>query len=180
VKSAAAELPPQPRLDTETAITELGVGEALVSSLDAKGAPTVVQRTLIRPPMSRLGPASEADRAAVQALSPVAMKYDSVIDRESAYEVLTGREAIAAKEKEALKRAETAEAEAARARREASKAAAESRAQASTRASTTRASAPRKSTRQTPVEAAQSTFMRTAAREIGKFVFRGMFGNRKR
>ena len=70
--------------------------------------------------MSRLGPAPDADRAAVQALSPVALKYDTPIDRESAYEILTGREAIAAKEKDALKRAEAAEAEAARARKEAS------------------------------------------------------------
>ena len=180
VKAAAQSFRPNPELDTETAITELGTGEALVSSLDLKGAPTVVQRTIIRPPMSRLGPAPDADRAAVQAQSPVALKYDAVIDRESAYEILTGREAIAAKEKDALKRAEAAEAEAARARKEASQAAAANRTQASTRASTARASAPRKTTRQTPVEAAQSTFMRTATREITKFVFRGMFGNRKR
>jgi hypothetical protein len=175
------ELPPQPRSSTPKPRSPNSARARRWFPRSTPRAPRRwCRRTIIRPPMSRLGPASEADRAAVQALSPVAMKYDSVIDRESAYEVLTGREAIAAKEKEALKRAETAEAEAARARREASKAAAESRAQASTRASTTRASAPRKSTRQTPVEAAQSTFMRTAAREIGKFVFRGMFGNRKR
>jgi DNA helicase HerA-like ATPase len=175
VKAAAQSFRPNPDLDTEAAITELGTGEALVSSLDAKGAPTIVHRTLVRPPSSRLGPATDAERAAVQALSPVAMKYDTPIDRESAYEVLTGREAQAAREKEALKRAEAAEAEAIRARKEATKAAAASRAQATTRASTTR-----KSTRQTPVEAASNTFMRTATRELTKFVFRGMFGNRKR
>ena len=180
VKAAAQSFRPNPALDTEAAITELGTGEALVSSLDVKGAPTVVERTLIRPPASRLGPATDEERAAVQALSPVAMKYDTPIDRESAYEILTGREAQAAKEKDALKRAEAAEAEAARARKEAAKAAAASRSQASTRASTTRATAARKSTRQTPVEAAGSTFMRTATRELTKFVFRGMFGNRKR
>jgi len=130
---------PNPGLGTEAAITELGTGEALGSSLDFKGAPTVVERTLIRPPASRLGPATEAERAAVQALSPVVLKYDTPIDRESAYEILTGREAQAAKEKDALKRAETAEAEAAQARKEAAKAAAASRSQATTRASTTRA-----------------------------------------
>jgi len=181
VKAAAESFRPNPDLDTEQVITELGMGEALVSSLDAKGAPTIVQRTLIRPPSSRMGPATEAERAAVQALSPVVLKYDTAIDRESAYEILTGREAQASKEKEALKKAEAAEAEAAKARKEAAKAAAAARTQATTRASTTRATAaPRKSTRQTPVEAAQSTFMRTATRELTKFVFRGMFGNRKR
>lgn len=181
VKAAAESFRPNPDLDTEQVITELGMGEALVSSLDAKGAPTIVQRTLIRPPSSRMGPSTDAERAAVQAQSPVALKYDTAIDRESAYEILTGREALAAKEKEALKKAEAAEAEAAKARKEAAKAAAAARTQATARASTTRATAaPRKSTRQTPVEAAQSTFMRTATRELTKFVFRGMFGNRKR
>ena len=177
VKAAAQSFRPNPALDTETAITELGTGEALVSSLDVKGAPTVVERTLIRPPASRLGPATDAEKAAVQALSPVAMKYDTPVDRESAYEILTGREAQAAKEKDALKRAEAAEAEAARARKEAAAAA---RTQAPARAPATRAPATRKSTRHTPVEAAGSTFMRTATRELTKFVFRGMFGNRKR
>ncbi len=173
VKAAAQSFRPNPDLDTETAITELGTGEALVSSLDIKGAPTVVQRTLIRPPASRLGPATDAERAAVQALSPVATKYDATIDRESAYEILTGREAIAAREKDALAKAQKAEAEAARARREAAKYT--PKAPPAPRATTAR-----KSTRQTPVEAASSTFMRTATRELTKFVFRGMFGNRKR
>ena len=108
------------------------------------------------------------------------MKYDAPIDRESAYEILTGREAQAAKEKDALKRAEAAAAEAAKARKEAAKAAAASRAPAPAKTATARAPAARKSTRQTPVEAAGSTFIRTAAREATKFIFRGMFGNRKR
>jgi len=176
VKAAAQSFRPNPNLDTETAITELGTGEALVSSLDAKGAPTVVERTLIRPPASRLGPATDVERAAVQAVSPVAMKYDTTIDRESAYEILTGREAVAAKEAETLAKQQKAEAEAAKARREAAKAAPK----AVPRAPASKAPAPRKSTRQTPTEAATSTFMRTATRELTKFVFRGMFGNRKR
>ena len=101
------------------------------------------------------------------------MKYDAAIDRESAYEILTGREAVAAREKDALARAEAAEAEAAKARKEAVKAAAAARAAEPKPAP--RAPAPRKSTRQTPTEAATSTFMRTATRELTKFVFRGMF-----
>ena len=176
VKAAAQSFRPNPALDTETAITELGTGEALISSLDAKGAPTVVERALIRPPASRLGPATDAERAVVQAQSPVSMKYDATIDRESAYEVLTGREALAAKEAEVLAKQQKAEAEAAKARKEAARAAPK----AVPRASAPKAPAARKSTRQTPTEAATSTFMRTATRELTKFVFRGMFGNRKR
>jgi DNA helicase HerA-like ATPase len=174
VKAAAQSFRPNPAIDTEAAITELGTGEALVSTLDMKGAPTVVERTIIRPPASRLGPSTDAERAAVQAQSPVAIKYDTPIDRESAYEVLTGREAAAYREKEAVAQRERVEAEAAKARREATKAAAASRSTA------TKSAATRRSTRQTPTEAATSTFMRTATRELTKFVFRGIFGNRKR
>lgn len=179
VKAAAQSFRPNPAVDTETAITELGTGEALVSTLDLKGAPTIVERTIIRPPSSRLGPSTDEERAVVQAQSPVAAKYDTAIDRESAYEILTGREAVAAQEKAAVAQREQAEAEAAKARREATKAATAARAPAATRAPA-KAPAARKSTRQTPVEAASNTFMRTATREITKFVFRGMFGNRKR
>jgi len=172
VKAAAQSFRPNPAIDTETAITELGTGEALVSSLDLKGAPTVVERTIIRPPASRLGPATDEERAVVQAQSPVSMKYDTTIDRESAYEILTGREAVAARKADELAKQQKAEAEAAKARREAAKAA--------PRATAPKATTARKSTRQTPVEAASSTLMRTATRELTKFVFRGMFGNRKR
>ncbi len=180
VKAAAQSFRPNPAIDTETVITELGMGEALVSSLDAKGAPTMVERTIIRPPSSRLGPATDEERAAVQALSPVAAKYDTTLDRDSAYEILTDKETKAAKAKQDLKKAEAAEAEAMRARQDAAKAATAARAQATTRAPATRATTTRKSTRQTPVEAASSTFLRTATRELTQFVFRGMFGNRKR
>ncbi|HOY76163.1 MAG TPA: DUF853 family protein [Hyphomonadaceae bacterium] len=181
VKAAAQSFRPNPALDTEAAITELGTGEALVSTLDAKGAPTMVERTLIRPPASRLGPSTAEERAVIQAQSPVAMKYDTTIDRESAYEILTGREEKAAKEKAALAQQQKAEAEAAKARREAAKAAPKpAPAPRTTWTTAPKPSAPRKSTRQTPTEAATSTFMRTATRELTKFVFRGMFGNRKR
>jgi len=166
VKAAAQSFRPNPNIDTETAITELGTGEALVSSLDQKGAPTVVERTLIRPPSSRMGPATDAERAAAQALSPVAVKYDAAIDRESAYELLSGREAQAAKDAEALAKREKAEAEAARARK--------------SQISYPAPKPARRSRAQTPTEAATNTFMRTASRELTKFVFRGMFGGRKR
>lgn len=78
-------------LDTEEAITQLRVGEALVSTLDEEGAPGIVQRTLIKPPRSRLGPLDAKERAIVQSVSPVAGKYDEAVDRESAEEVLLAK-----------------------------------------------------------------------------------------
>lgn len=91
VKAAAQTFRPNPALNTEEAITQLGVGEALVSTLDAKGAPGMVERTLICPPVSRIGPASDAERAAVMTESPVRGLYDKEADRDSAYEILTRR-----------------------------------------------------------------------------------------
>jgi DNA helicase HerA-like ATPase len=70
---------------------QLGVGEALVSMLDAKGTPEVVERTLIGPPSARVGPISPSERQAVMAASSFAGKYDSMIDRESAFEMLQAR-----------------------------------------------------------------------------------------
>ncbi|MEM8617675.1 MAG: helicase HerA-like domain-containing protein, partial [Pseudomonadota bacterium] len=106
VRAAAESFRENPAFDTEDVITDLGVGEALVSTLDAKGAPSVVQRTLIRPPSSRLGPATEAERRAVMADSPVAAQYDTEKDRESAYELLEAREAKAAEAAQALAKKE--------------------------------------------------------------------------
>jgi DNA double-strand break repair helicase HerA and related ATPase len=91
VRAAAETFRPNPDLNTERVITELGVGEALVSTLEGKGIPSVVQRTLIRPPCSRLGPVSPAERRAVIQSSPVFGLYDQTKDRRSAYEVLMGR-----------------------------------------------------------------------------------------
>jgi uncharacterized protein len=88
IKAAAETFRINPELDVATAITELKVGEALVSTLDEDGAPGVVQRTLVAPPGSRLGPVTPKERAIIQSISPFAGKYDSVIDRESAAEVL--------------------------------------------------------------------------------------------
>jgi hypothetical protein len=74
----------------------LGVGEALVSCLDAKGVPLPVQRCLIRPPASRMGAITPAERGTVMGMSPVAGRYDEALDRESAFEMLTGRVAAGA------------------------------------------------------------------------------------
>ncbi|HUF19410.1 MAG TPA: helicase HerA-like domain-containing protein [Burkholderiales bacterium] len=93
VKAAANSLRENPALDVEKAITELGVGEALVSFLDEKGRPAMVERALILPPRSRIGPASTIERAAVMRASLVAGVYEQVVDRESAHEVLKARRA---------------------------------------------------------------------------------------
>lgn len=91
LKSASDSFRANSSFNTTEAIQALGTGEALVSTLDEKGAPRVVARTLIRPPDSRLGPATAAERAAVMAASPVRGVYDTAIDRESAEEVLARR-----------------------------------------------------------------------------------------
>ncbi len=88
VKVAATTFRPNPKFKTEEAITELGKGEALISVLDPKGVPTMVERTLIRPPSSKLGPIDAAERSRLIKNSPVAGQYEESIDRESAYEKL--------------------------------------------------------------------------------------------
>ncbi len=88
VRAAAQTMRPQPGLDVERAITELAVGEALVSLLDAKGRPSETERVWIVPPASRIGPATDAERAALRQQSLVAGVYEQTIDRESAYERL--------------------------------------------------------------------------------------------
>jgi len=93
VKSAAETMRPNPKLKVGQAITELGVGEALVSLLDEKGRPNMTERAFIVPPGSQLGPLTEAERKAAIAASPVAGHYEKTIDRESAYEKLKGRTA---------------------------------------------------------------------------------------
>lgn len=91
VRAAAETFRPNPDLDTEAAILELKVGEALVSTLQEKGEPSIVQRTLIRPPNGRIGPLDASERQAVIGRSPVAGKYDETLDRESAHEMLAKR-----------------------------------------------------------------------------------------
>ena len=92
VKTAATTLRANPKLDVEKAITELGVGEALVSFLDEKGRPEIVERAFVCPPSSRIGPATAEERAAVIKGSPIYGHYEKVVDRESAYEKLRDRQ----------------------------------------------------------------------------------------
>jgi len=93
VKVAAQTFRANPAFDTFQVITELGVGEALVSTLNEEGVPTLVERTLIRPPASRLGPITADERAQILSNSFCAGRYDTPLDRESAHEQLQARAA---------------------------------------------------------------------------------------
>ena len=95
VKAAASTMRANPGLDVETAITELAVGEALVSCLDEKGRPGITQRAYVLPPGSQIGPITPAQRQALLSSSLVAGVYEKVVDRESAHEKLQGRSANA-------------------------------------------------------------------------------------
>ncbi len=102
IKSVAENFRANPDLDTASVLTELGIGEALVSRLDAKGTPTVVERVLIAPPQSRIGPLTESERESRVERSPLKAKYAQAIDRHSAYEALKQKaEQIAAEEAKA-------------------------------------------------------------------------------
>ena len=121
IRSAAETFRINPKLDVATAITELRTGEALVSVLDESGAPTPVDRTLVRPPFSRAGPLTPKERAILTTLSPIGDRYDAVLDRESAHEILQARAeqvAAAAQAARTEQDAEKARREQARAERE--------------------------------------------------------------
>ena len=160
VKTAADTFRPNPAFKTIDTIKNLGVGEALVSMLAKKGVPSMVQRTLIRPPQSRLGPLTLAERKKVILNSPVAAIYDRSIDRESAFEVLKKRsvERIKAEEKERAKE----EAEKKRLRG--------SRARGRKR----------RSSRQSVGEAAIKSVTRSIASTLGRALVRGILGSLKR
>jgi DNA helicase HerA-like ATPase len=112
VKAAAETFRPNPELDVETAIGELGTGEALVSFLDEDGAPGIVQRAYILPPESKIGPIEATERQAIIQASPLNGAYEQAIDRPSAYEMLKDRavqaeqDAAAAEEAERLAKLE--------------------------------------------------------------------------
>ena len=110
LRQAAETYRENPRFSTEDAIREVGVGEAVTSFLQPKGVPGIVERTLVRPPSSKLGPIDRAVRTAVIDASPIAGKYETIRDRESAYEILTRRAAEAAREAEEAERAAAEEA----------------------------------------------------------------------
>jgi DNA helicase HerA-like ATPase len=151
IRVAAQTFRTNPNLDTEKAFTQMGVGEALVSTLQARGVPGVVDHTLVRPPTSRIGPVTEQERSAVRSRSPVGGRYDEPLDRESAAEVLQ-------------ERAEKAAAEIQRAEAAAEKKQAKS------------SPAKRRSTRQSPTEAAVKSFLRSMSTTLGREIMRGLLG----
>ena len=162
LKAASNSFRPNPAFDTAEAIQGLGVGEALVSVLDEKGAPTVVQKTLIRPPASRLGPLTPPERDAVVAASPVRGLYDQAKDRESAYEVLQARAGAAAAAAEQAEQQRAAPPVAAR------------------QAPPARAPAARASNRQGMGEAFAKSLLRTVASQVGRELMRGVLGSLRR
>ncbi|MGI9353964.1 MAG: helicase HerA-like domain-containing protein, partial [Rhizobiaceae bacterium] len=163
VKTAADTFRPNPDFDAQDTISNLGVGEALVSTLGKKGVPSMVQRTLIRPPQSRLGPLTGAERQKIIGVSPVAGQYDKVVDRESAFEILAKRAEEKAKAEEEQERLEAEEkARETEARREARK------------------SRPRRSNRQSVGEAAMKSVARSVATSLGRALVRGILGSLKR
>jgi DNA helicase HerA-like ATPase len=121
VRAAASSFRVNPKLKTETVITELGVGEVLISTLDEKGVPTMVERAFVVPPVGQIGPVTPEQRAAVINNSLVAGVYENAVDRESAFEILQAKaqarmaEEVAAAEAQAAAKAEAAQAKADRA-----------------------------------------------------------------
>ena len=112
LRKAAQTYRDNPRFVTEDAIREVGVGEAVTSMLISKGAPGVVERTMIRPPSSQLGPITVSERVEVVKTSPVFGKYETLVDRESAFEQLKKRADAAAKAAEDVEEKEAAQEEA--------------------------------------------------------------------
>ena len=155
VKAAAQTFRQNPEFDTEEAITQLGVGEALVSVLDPKGVPTMVERTLIRPPSSQMGPLETGERPPLVKNSPVYGLYDEGKDRESAYELL---------EKRADERAKAAEAEA----------------QAAAKAKAEKGKSKSSSSgyqRQTATERFVKNMASSVGRQLGSAIVRGLLGS---
>lgn len=177
IKAAAETFRINPDLDVETAITELKVGEALVSLLQEDGSPGIVQRTLIAPPRSRLGPVSPKERAIIQSISPVTGKYDEAIDRESAEEILAARGNAAAAAAEAKKAQDEAERTAAiQAKAEAKQREQQIKEQARADAAAAREAAKPSAIDkaiQSATRAAGSSVGRQVANELGRAVFGG-------
>jgi DNA helicase HerA-like ATPase len=169
VKAAANTFRQNPNFDAAEVIKELGVGEALTSFLDEKGRPGVVERTLIRPPTSRLGPATESERKKVFNASPVAGRYEKEIDRESAFEILQERAEKAAAAAEAEEKVEAEE------RRKALEAKEREKAERAAKRGRSRSSRS-----DTVFESAAKSAARSVARTLGRELVRGLMGMLRR
>jgi len=168
VKTAAETFVPNPKLDVTAVISQLGVGEALVSTLQDKGIPMPVERTMMAPPRCRMGAISDEERALVRARSPVGTRYDSAINRESAYEILSQR------------------AEQAAAQTEAAKTQAEAEKQSPSSSGTAKPAEERSwirdmlfgtNRRQGAIEATAKSAMRTVGNQLGRQILRGVLGS---
>ena len=159
VRVAAETFRPNPAFSTEEAITQLGTGEALVSVLEAKGIPSMVGRTMIRPPSAQVGPLTPEERRDIMANSPVGGLYDVVVDRDSAFEVLSRK----ARERQEAEERQSRDDEITKAER-----------------SYQEPRQRRASTRQSPAEAAMNSLARTVANRLGSALVRGILGSLKR
>lgn len=181
VRSAAETFRANPGVDVATAITELKVGEALVSLLQPDGSPSPVERTLIKPPASRVGPVTPQERGVMIQTDAIGDKYDTTVDRESAEEILAAKTQEAAASAAAARAADDAEKAAAvqakqdaQAAKEAARAAAaqaKAEAQAQRAAEREAANSPWAKAMTSATRAASSSIGRQVANEIGKQVF---------
>jgi len=190
VKTAADTFRPNPDFDCATVITQLGTGEALVSTLQEKGIPSMVERTLIRPPSARMGPVTPEERKKVMAVSPVAGQYDETVDRESAYEILAKRAEEAAQAREEEEKRAQEEKERGRTARQSGSGAGSGSGGGWTLPDFDGGSggrqAPRRTTqrsgsqRQTVTEAAIKSVVRTMGSTLGRELVRGILGSLKK
>ena len=170
IKTAAATFRANPAFDTEQAITELGTGEALVSFLDEKGRPSVVERCTILPPQSMMGVIDDERRKSEIMADGLYGKYDEPVDNESAYEILTGKAEQEAKEKAEAAEKEAQEKEQARQEKEEAK--------AKEKAGKEKAQKKKKSS--SALGKVASSAANSIGREVGKSLYRGLLGTLKK
>lgn len=175
VKTAAQTFRTNPAFDTQTAIMELGVGEALVSCLDENGVPGIVQRAFILPPQSRMGIITDEERRAVIDASGMKQKYDKAIDNFSAYEYFEQQNEEQEKEEQ-----EAAEKAAKQAAKEEKKTAKSAKSTTTKRTSATAKAAKKtKSAASKAMTRVTNSAMSTIGRELGRSIIRGIFGSIK-
>ncbi|MDQ2705490.1 MAG: DUF853 domain-containing protein, partial [Pseudomonadota bacterium] len=181
VRTAADTFRPNPEFDCAKTITQLGTGEALVSMLEAKGIPAMVQRTLIRPPASRLGPITPQERTRLMAESPVAGQYDKAVDRESAFEILQKKAQDAQRaERHAAERDQQEDTGRTRWTLPDFDGSQGSDSRSNDRQPERRPRAPRPSNRQTVAEAAIKSVVRSVGSSVGRAIVRGILGSLKK
>jgi len=177
VRSAAETFRPNPSVNVESAITELAVGEALVSMLEAKGTPMMVQRALIAAPESLVGVAPAEARDRFILASPMGEKYGQLLDRESAYEVLRGQMHRKAEQESAAVQAAIEAKEAAAAVKQAARQQREWEREQTRTERAERASRPRARQSDTVFEAMAKSTMRSAGSQLGRQLVRGVLGS---